>query len=261
MKDLRKFCKNLFKENPCEYVGFNFLKSTIHKKFPKKDIKDKEIPKSWIKVYFKSYPRLSQIKLKNISNNKNKLFSIIQKRKSARNFQKTKLLTKTISKILYFSCGIKNINKKNIDLNKSTRMFPSAGARYPIEIYIAMFCPKEIPKGIYHYNVKKNDLELLLEGNFSSNFKKITGQKWVENSSMILIINAVFPRTIIKYKERGWRYILFEAGHIAQNICLISESLKLKSCAIGGFLDEKISKLLDINSKSELPLYLIAIGK
>ena len=78
---------------------------------------------------------------------------------------------------------------------------------------------------------------------------------------MVIIITAVFPRTIIKYKERGWRYIMFEAGHLAQNIHLVSASLQLKSCAIGSFLDKEIIKLLDLNPKAELPLYLIAIGK
>ena len=77
---------------------------------------------------------------------------------------------------------------------------------------------------------------------------------------MVIIITAVFARTIVKYKERGWRYIFFEAGHLAQNVYLISTSLKLKCCAIGGFSDEKVIELLDLNPKSELPLYLIAIG-
>lgn len=77
---------------------------------------------------------------------------------------------------------------------------------------------------------------------------------------MLIIITAVFSRTIVKYKERGWRYIFFEAGHLSQNIYLISKLLKLNCCAIGGFLDEEIIKLLDLSPKNELPLYLIAIG-
>ena len=78
---------------------------------------------------------------------------------------------------------------------------------------------------------------------------------------MIITITAVFPRTIVKYKERSWRYIFFEAGHLAQNIQLISTSLKLESCTIGGFLDEEVVELLDLNLKSELPLYLVVIGR
>jgi SagB-type dehydrogenase family enzyme len=77
---------------------------------------------------------------------------------------------------------------------------------------------------------------------------------------MLIIITTVFSRTIVKYKERGWRYIFFEAGHLTQNIYLISTLLKLNCCAIGGFLDERLIKLLDLNPISELPLYLIAIG-
>lgn len=258
-KEIEKLIKE-FLSNETDSLGFNFLKSTQQKKFTDK-LPQNKIPLSWKKIHFKLYPRLPQITLKKVSIEADKVLSIIKKRKSERKFKNKSLPLKTISKILYFSCGIRNHKKMENTFDKSLRMYPSAGARYPLEVYPVILKSKEILPGIYHYNVKWNSLELLLKGNFKKKFGEITSQNWVNKSTVIIIITAVFPRTIIKYKERGWRYIFFEAGHLSQNIHLISTTLKLKSCAIGGFLDEEIINLLELNPKNELPLYLITIGK
>ena len=258
-KEMEKLIKEFFSDE-MDGLGFNFLKSTQQKKFTNK-LPQNKIPLSWKKIHFKLYPRLPQIILKKVSVEADKVLSIIEERKSERKFKNKGLALKTISKVLYFSCGIRNHKKMQGDFNRSLRMYPSAGAKYPLEVYPVILKSKEIPPGIYHYNVKWNSLELLLKGNFKKKFGEITGQNWVKKSTMIVIITAAFPRTIIKYKERGWRYIFLEAGHLAQNIHLISTALKLKFCAIGGFLDKEIINLLELNSKSELPLYLIAVGK
>ncbi len=255
--------ENLYKEllsDDIESLGFNFVKSTFQKKATKKLLSDM-IPESWEKIYFKSYPRLPHISLEETNPNENPLFSVLKERKSEREFEGKNLTLKTISNILYFSSGIRNFNEIKNDFDSSLRAYPSAGARYPLEIYFALLRSEEIPLGIYHYNVKRNSIELLLEGNFEEEFVKISDQDWIQKSGMIVIITAVFSRTAMKYKERGWRYIFFEAGHVAQNIHLISTNLKLKCCAIGGFLDREVIQFLDLNPKSEFPLYLVAIGK
>lgn len=258
-RKIEKLIKD-FLSNNIDSLGVRFLKSTRQKKLTS-NLPWTKIPQSWKKIYFKLYPRLTQIGLEKIGTKKNILFSIIKRRKSERKFKGRSLTIKTISKILHFSCGIRNFKEIKGNFDKSLRAYPSAGARYPLEIYPVILRSKEIPLGIYHYNVKWNSLELLLKKGLRKKFKEITGQNWIEKSAVIVIITAVYPRTIIKYKERGWRYIFFEAGHLGQNIHLITTALKLKSCAIGGFLDKEIINLLDLNPKSELPLYLIAIGK
>lgn len=259
-QEIEKLYKELL-SNDAEGIGSEFLKNTFQKKnIPNPPLN--KIPKSWKKIYFKIYPRLPQIKLEKANTKENQLFSIIKKRESKRKFTGKELTLKEISKILYFSAGIRNFKEAKSDFDKSKRMYPSGGARYPLEIYPVIFKGKEILPGIYHYNVKWNTLELLLKGDFKKKFSsEITNQSWIKKAGMLIIITAVFSRTIVKYKERGWRYIFFEAGHLVQNIYLVSTSLKLKCCAIGGFIDEKVIELLDLNPKSELPLYLIAIGQ
>lgn len=87
------------------------------------------------------------------------------------------------------------------------------------------------------------------------------GEKWICNANFLIIITGVPDRSRIKYTERGFRYMLIEAGHLAQNICLLSDSLGLGSCPIGGFIESKIISLLDIYNIKEYPLYVLAIGK
>lgn len=70
----------------------------------------------------------------------------------------------------------------------------------------------------------------------------------------------IFPRTTLKYKERGWRYIFIETGHLAQNVYLLSTALNFNCCSIGGFIEDQIIKLLDLKENVEVPIYLIAVG-
>ena len=87
--------------------------------------------------------------------------------------------------------------------------------------------------------------------------------EFVKDASLIIFLTAVFWRTQNKYKERGYRFVLIEAGHIGQNIYLISEALGLKCCALGGFRisDEQIEKLLDLDGVAESLVYTLVIGR
>ena len=80
------------------------------------------------------------------------------------------------------------------------------------------------------------------------------------DSACIILLSGVFGRTNIKYRERGYRYILFEAGHVAQNISLIATSIGLGSCCIGGFDDNKVNEALDIKEYNEAALYALVVG-
>jgi SagB-type dehydrogenase family enzyme len=101
-------------------------------------------------------------------------------------------------------------------------------------------------------------LELLREGDFRNEMSRASLFK---QANVIVALSAVFQRTQQYYRERAQRYIYFEAGHIAQNACLIATSLGLGACAIGAFHDDKFNNLLGLDGKNESVLYLLAIGK
>ncbi len=218
-------------------------------------------PQSWIKIHFKTYPRLNRIKLNSkIEKNKTgKLSNIIEQRKSFRKFSGLSITKNDLSYLLLYSCGLIRLGKSFDD---SRRPYPSAGARYPLEIYPLILKCEEIENGLYHYNVKEHSLELLLKENLSNWLLKTTGgENWMTKASVIFIITGVLDRTRVKYGDRGYRYVLIEAGHVGQNICLLSTDLGLGSCAIGGYIDQEVNKLLDINLQKENTLYMFAVGK
>lgn len=91
--------------------------------------------------------------------------------------------------------------------------------------------------------------------------KIVGGEKWICDASFLIIITGIPDRSRIKYGERGYRYMLIEVGHLAQNICLLSDSFGLGTCPVGGFIETEIQSLLDIDKVKEYPLYMLAIGK
>ncbi|MBM3712971.1 MAG: SagB/ThcOx family dehydrogenase, partial [Actinobacteria bacterium] len=174
-------------------------------------------------------------------------------RKSSRIFTK-RLSLSQIGTLLYYSSGI----NKNKHFNEPYRFYPSAGARYPLELYIISL-RSNLPSGLYHYYVKNHSLEVLLRME-KFDFNKYLLQKAFNKCSVLIIITAVFQRNLMKYGDRGYRYILIEAGHVGQNIYLLSSALNLNCCAVGGFVDDSLNNLLHIDGLHESVLYVFAVG-
>ena len=245
-------------------------------------------PPEWTTIYFKEYPRLPKISLpkpnpirNKISNGARKLdYSLTEaliKRRSEREFNGKPISLKDLSQLLFYSAGIfekattrsphpptrQKASGPLEDWNKTRRAYPSGGARFPLEIYLFnLQTSNDLKEGIYHYNVKQHSLEKLLEEkNLRKEiYPKAIWQEMILKVPVVLVISAIFDRTMMKYKERGYRYILFEAGHLGQNIYLVSTALSLKCCAIGGFDDDKFHELLDIDGDNEAVLYAFTLG-
>jgi len=247
------------------------LKDSLSKEFhtrtsinylSKKIIPYEKWPENWRKIFYKEYPRFDSIKIEesNIKMLKNPLSRIILKRRSDRNFIKSSTLKLSdIKTIIALSAGVNSTNPEN---GLSLRSWPSAGARYPLELYILNNKIKGLEKYSYHYNVKRNSLEKLFPiENVSDFFAEISGQEWTKNAACMIAVSSVFGRNRVKYADRGYRYSLIDCGHLGQNILLICTALDLKSCPIGGFLDSRLNESLDLDGKNEAVIYLIAIGR
>lgn len=219
-----------------------------------------EWPVEWKQIYFKSYPRLPQIKLDNPKKTslQKSLSNIILRRSSDRNFHFGKLSKKELSNLLFFSAGI---TSKAKDWNNTSRAYPSAGARYPSEVYLIVLNLTDLEKGLYHYNVKSHSLELLLKKDLKDYLYRATKQGWIKKAGIVFIITSVLGRSEVKYNNRAYRFCLIETGHVGQNIYLVSMALNIKCCAIGGFIDKDVNSLLDLNDNNEFASYLLAVGK
>lgn len=142
------------------------------------------------------------------------------------------------------------------------RPYPSAGALYPIDIYVIINHVADIKKGIYKYNSLQNSLIFIKE---IEDFKKISyiflNQSFTKENkfSFACVFIADSFRIEAKYGNRGYRYALIESGHIAENIYLTSQEKGLKVVAVGGFIDMEINLLLDLNLEY-FPLYSVFVG-
>jgi len=169
----------------------------------------------------------------------------IYNRESVRSYKDSIIEIEKISQILWSAQGKRGYK----------RTVPSAGATYPLELYITLK-----GKGYFHYNLEKHLLEVITEVDLSRKLARACwDQNFIAEAYLNIIICAKFSRTTQGYDQRGVRYVFIEVGHCAQNIHLESVSLGLGSVPIGAFEDEKVKSVLNLPKDIE-PLYIIPIG-
>jgi SagB-type dehydrogenase family enzyme len=142
------------------------------------------------------------------------------------------------------------------------RPVPSGGGLYPLELYVLARNVDGLETGAFHYAALAHAVEpvrvLPLPEPFLAEL--FLGQPYAASGAAIVILTAVVERSLWKYGDRGYRYILLEAGHAAQNLNLMAIALGLGSCNLGGFFDDDLAGLLGLDDESEIPLYGIALG-
>lgn len=179
----------------------------------------------------------------------------IGKRRSIRDYSDEPLTLKEISQILWAAQGI-------TDPVRKFRSAPSAGATYPLEIYVVVKKNgvRELPEGVYHYNPYTHSVEIVKKGDFSYElYKACLNQEWILKAPVNIVITAVYERTTKRYGERGIRYVHMEAGHVGQNIYLQATALNLGTVAVGAFYDERVEEI--VNAKpNERALYVFPLG-
>ena len=141
------------------------------------------------------------------------------------------------------------------------RTAPSGGGLYPIETFCIAFQVQGLAPGAYFYNTQKHRLEQLAAGDFRPRFADATNLKTeVDNASFCIALSAVLPRSSFKYGQRAYRFVLLEAGHIAQNVLLAAEGLGLGALPVGGFFDDDINTVLHLDGCQEFVVYLVLVG-
>jgi SagB-type dehydrogenase family enzyme len=186
----------------------------------------------------------------------------IARRRSCRHFTDAPLDLQQAAQVLTASYGLCNRLLAGED-ELLVRAVPSAGGCYPLEVYLVARNVTGLDQGIYHYAPLLNGLEsvrpmALARDELSS---WLVGELFTGAPAALLVFTGVPMRTCAKYGERGYRYVLLEAGHAAQNLELAASALGLGTLMIGGFIDHAIAGLLGIEPETEVPLYCVALGK
>jgi SagB-type dehydrogenase family enzyme len=196
------------------------------------------------------------------------LWQAVLRRRSVRQFTDDPLSLEDLSRLLWAGAAVTRIAP-----NQLYRAAPSAGALYPIETYIAANRVRDLPAGLYHYRVAGVDdagnvhpggghaLEQLHTRGIGGELAQAAlAQGLVAHSAAVFLWTAVFPRSRWKYRERAFRYVYLDAGHVAAQVSLAAVALGLGTCQIGAFFDEMIDGLLGVDGETEATLYLTAVG-
>lgn len=180
----------------------------------------------------------------------------ITQRRSIRDFSSEPISQLQLSQVLWAAQGI-------TDTSWKYRAVPSAGATYPLEIFVA--CGRGgvegIGEGIYHYNIDNHSLTLHHKGEVRLELAKAAlSQEFIYQAPVDIVICALYERTTLGYGSRGERYVHMEVGHAGQNIYLQATALGLATVAIGAFHDEAVREVLQLD-KQYKPLYIMPVGR
>lgn len=185
------------------------------------------------------------------------IWEVMKRRRSVRDFGEEPLSIADLGQILWASQGITQ-ETQGIGL----RTAPSAGALYPVETYVVVNNVSELEQGIYHYAVEAQELEQLKKGDFRTPIARAAlDQEVAYVANAVFVWTAIFDRSKWKYKQRAYRYVYLDAGHIAQNVALSAVALGLGSCQIAALYDEEANVLLGVDGINESTIYMTAVGK
>jgi len=188
----------------------------------------------------------------------------ILRRRAVRRYRREPIGLSQLSQILWSAQGITG--------TREFRAAPSAGATYPLEIFVfvgkqgviaseAKQAPEELQAGIYHYEADSHSLSLHKPADLRPDLARATlDQEFIIEAPVDIVICALYHRTSYRYGRRGERYVHIEVGHVGENIHLQAVALGLATVEVGAFHDEEVRKVLGVEEQIK-PLYIMPLGK
>ena len=210
---------------------------------------------------FKEYLDLPSLPLPRPELPEASLKQALAARLSCRRFSGAAITPQQLSTLLAAAYGIQGRLTLG-GLEFLERPVPSGGGLYPLEIYLLIREVADVAPGIYHYAALHHALEQIAAVRLPRPLisELFMGQPYLATAAAIAVLVAVVERSLWKYRDRGYRYLLLEAGHVAQNLNLVAPALGLGSLNLGGFFDADLAGLLRIDLDREIPLYAVALG-
>jgi SagB-type dehydrogenase family enzyme len=188
----------------------------------------------------------------------------ILRRRSVRGYRREPLDLSQLSQILWSAQGVTG--------SRGFRAAPSAGATYPLEIFVvvgkqsviireAKPAPEELQAGIYHYAPDSHSLRSGKTADLRPDLARATmDQEFIIDAPVTIVICALYHRTSNRYGRRAERYVHMEVGHAGENIHLQAVALGLATVEVGAFRDEEVREVLGLEEQIK-PLYIMPVGK
>lgn len=185
------------------------------------------------------------------------LWSLLQRRRSVRRYAEAGISAAELGQVLWAADGLTR-DAGEIAL----RTAPSAGGLYPIETYVAVHDVSGVGPGVWHYDVRRHRLDRVAAGDVRvTTARAALDQPIAATAAAVFIWTAVFGRTLWKYRQRGFRYMYMEAGHLAQNAALAAVALGLGTCQIAAIYDDEANALVEADGTTETVLYMSTLAR
>jgi SagB-type dehydrogenase family enzyme len=184
-------------------------------------------------------------------------WKVVQKRRSFRDYTDEPLNLQELSTLLWATQGV-----TEKAFSPWYRTVPSAGALHPIDTYLVVNRAEVFDPGVYLLNVPDYSLELKKGGDFSLPIAQAAlEQEMAGSAAVVFVWVAVIERSRQKYRQRAYRYIYLDCGHIAQNLYLAATAMDLGCCGIAAFFDDEVNELVGVDGQEETAIYLATVGK
>jgi SagB-type dehydrogenase family enzyme len=185
------------------------------------------------------------------------LWEALEKRRSIRDYRPEPLSLEVLSDLLWATQGI-----TEKAFGPWYRTAPSAGALHPIDTYLVVNRVEGLEPGIYFFEVVEFSLVLKRAGDFGDPLAQAAlNQDMARTAAVVFVWVAVIQRSRQKYRQRAYRYIYLDCGHIAQNLYLAATALDLGCCGVAAIFDDEVNDLVGVDGQEETAIYLAMVGK
>lgn len=204
----------------------------------------------------KRFDDLPLISLPEPLNTNVSLDQAIDNRRSVERFEGKSVSLEQLSTVLQKSYGL-------VERSEGPRRpIPSGGALYPLDLFVVVNKVDSLEKGIYHFDPYRRGLVKLGEYSEKDFMKIMLQEESVEGFAFSVVVSASFWRSRFKYGHRSYRFVLIEAGHVMQNMILLSTAQKINSRPYGGFVDDELMRMIGgYNGVDDAPIYTLVAGK
>lgn len=238
--------------------GQEFLEKSSYGRLSKSD-QNQGLPQPPLELeYDQSAPQIDLPAPDTLDMGSHDLTEMINQRESRRRYNQQPLSLEELSYLLWCTQGIRDTLP-----HATLRTVPSAGARHAFETYLLANNVEGLTPGLYRFLATPHKLILLDDD--SEMAEKVCeaalDQDQITRSAVTFIWVAVTYRMTWRYVERGYRYLLIDAGHVCQNLYLAAEAIQGGVCALAAFDDDAMNDLLDLDGKSLFTIYMASVGK
>lgn len=183
----------------------------------------------------------------------------IRQRESSREFAPEPLSLNLLAQLLFHGNGIREVSMMG-PFRNYRRNNPTAGNLGSVDLYPIVLNVDGLERGVYHYDSLQHRLTPLRDGTALAEIDRVLMQPEFGAAAVIIAMGSSLARVRAKYGLRGYRFACIDCGHVGQNLCLVATALGLATCPGGGFDDDRLNELLDLDGRDESALYTVALG-